>query len=78
MASIALKRPVETSQARGFSGTPSRGHSLDGGDERIVHRFLGAVEVAEQANQRREDTPRLGAIDGLDRLPRLIVGGLAR
>ena len=26
IASMALKRPVETSQARGLAGTPSRGH----------------------------------------------------
>jgi len=26
MPSIALKRPADTSQARGFAGTPSRGH----------------------------------------------------
>jgi hypothetical protein len=26
MASIALKRPVEMSQARGLAGVPSRGH----------------------------------------------------
>ena len=44
--------------------------ALDGGHERIVHRLLGAIEVAEQANQRREDTPRLGAVDGLDRAAR--------
>ena len=42
-----------------------------------MKRLLGAIEVAEQANQRREDTPRLGAIDGFDCPPRLVVGVLA-
>ena len=68
--------------ARGHEPCPGiLGHAvsrpaLDGGDERIVERLFGAVEVAEQANQRREDTPRLGAVDGLDRPPR-VVGSLA-
>ena len=33
--------------------------------ESVVQRLLGEVEVAEQADQRREDAPRFGAIDGL-------------
>ena len=70
MPSMALKRPVDTSQARGLSGTPSRGQRSTRRDERVVQRLLGAIEIAEQANQRGEDAPRVGAIDGLDRLPR--------
>ena len=66
--SIALKRPGRHEPGPRILGHAVLGPSLDRGDERIVERFLGAVEVAEQANQRREDTPRLGAVDGLDRL----------
>jgi hypothetical protein len=34
--------------------------------ECVVQRFLGNVEVAEQADERREHAPRLGAIDRVD------------
>ena len=34
--------------------------------ERLVHRLLGAVEVAEQPDERGQDTARLGAIDRFD------------
>ena len=67
MPSIALKRPVETSHARGLAGTPSRGHCSDRRGEGVVQRLLGEVEVAEQADQRGEDAARLGAVDGVDR-----------
>ena len=36
--------------------------------KRVVQRFLGEVEVAEQAHQRREDAARLGAVNGFDGL----------
>ena len=68
MASIALNRPVETSHARGLSGTPSCGQLLHRGRERVVKRLLGEVEVAEQANQRGEDAARVGAVDSVYRL----------
>jgi hypothetical protein len=35
-----------------------------------VHRFLGEVEIPEQANQRGENASRVGAIDGLNDLTR--------
>ncbi len=57
-ASMALKRPVETSQARGLAGTPSRGHCSSRGAEGVVQRLLGEVEVAQQADQRGEDPGR--------------------
>ena len=37
---------------------------LERGAKGVVQRFFGEIEVAEQANERREDAPRLGAIDG--------------
>src|SRR5881394_1405524 len=36
--------------------------------ERIGERLLGEIEIAQQAHQRREYAPRLGAIDGGDLL----------
>ena len=66
-ASIALKRPAETSQARGFAGHAVARPLLEGRGECLVHRLLRAVEIAEQADQRREHAPRFLAIDGLDR-----------
>ena len=55
MPSMALKRPVETSQARGFAGT-SRGPLLERRTGRIVQRLFGEVEVAEQPDERSKDT----------------------
>jgi hypothetical protein len=43
------------SHARGFRG-----------NERLVNRFLGDVEVSELANQRGEDTAGFGAVDLVD------------
>ena len=66
-----MKRPVETSQARGLAGTPSRGHCSTRGGERVVQRLLGEIEIAEQADQGGEHAARLGAVDGVHRRPRL-------
>ena len=38
--------------------------------ERVVQRLLGAIEVAEEADERGEHAAGLGAVDPLDRLPR--------
>ena len=83
IASIALKRPAETSHARGFAGTPSRGHCSTRRGEGVVQRLLGEVEVAEQADQRGEDAARLGAVDRIDRArgrlrPRRRIGSVWR
>ena len=64
MPSMALKRPADTSQARGFAGTPSRRPLLERRPERVVQCFLGKIEIAKQADQCREDTARFRAIDG--------------
>ncbi len=42
------------------------GPLLDGRRERLLHRLLGAVEVPEQADQRREHAARFLAPDRLD------------
>ena len=68
MPSIALKRPADTSHARGFAGHAVARPLLERRPERVVQRFLGDVEVAEQADQRGEHAPRLGDIDGIHRL----------
>ncbi len=39
---------------------------LQRGPEGLVQRFLGEVEVAEQADQRRQYRARLAAVDGID------------
>ena len=61
-----MKRPVETSQARGLAGHAVARPLLERGRERVVQRLLGEVEVAEQADQRGEHAARLGAIDLVD------------
>ena len=43
----------------------------------IVQRFLGEVEVAEQAYQGGEDAARVGAVDGVYRLAHALGGVLA-
>ena len=45
-----------------------------GGDEGLVQRFLGTVEIAEQADERCQDTLPLGPVDGLDIGTRAIGG----
>ena len=50
MPSIALKRPADTSHARGFAGTPSIGHCSSAAKS-VVQRLLGEVEVAKQPDQ---------------------------
>jgi hypothetical protein len=47
---------------------------LESGPERVVQRFLGDVEVAEQADQRREDAAGIGEIDGVHRLMNGLIG----
>ncbi len=60
-------------------GARVRGHAvarplLDRGAKRLVQRFLGEVEIAEQADQRREHAPRFLAIDGVDRAAYVVHG----
>jgi hypothetical protein len=50
MRSIARRRAVVTSQAPGLAGVPSRGDR-----EGFLRRFLGELEVAQEADQRSED-----------------------
>lgn len=46
------------------------GPALDRGRERVVHRLLGQVEIAEQADEGGQHAARLGAVDGVHHLPR--------
>ena len=59
MRSIARCRAVVTSQARGLAGTPSRGQRSAAIAEPLLGGFLGEVEVAEEADQGREDASPL-------------------
>ncbi len=43
---------------------------LDGCPEGVVQRFLGDVEVAEQADQRGQHASRIRKVDGIHRLER--------
>ncbi len=40
--------------------------------ERVVQRFFGEIEIAEQADERREHAARFGSVDRLDGVPRRI------
>ena len=60
-------------------GARVRGHAfarplLDRGAKRLVQRFLGEVEIAEQADQRREHAPRFRAINRVDRAAYVVDG----
>jgi hypothetical protein len=66
--------PVDRVIARGrrqprprVARQPVGGPAPRGGRERLLGGFLGEVEVAEEADQRREDTTPLLAEDLLDR-----------
>jgi hypothetical protein len=47
-------------------GRPVARPALGGERERLLRGFLGEVEVAEEADQRREDAPPLVAEDPLE------------
>jgi len=49
-------------------GRPVGGLALQRRRERVLHHLLGEVEVAEEADQRREDPTRFLAEDALDGL----------
>ena len=53
-------------------GQPLARPLLDGRRKRVVHRLFGAIEIAEQADQRRQHAPRVGAVDGIHHLPRAL------
>jgi hypothetical protein len=61
--------PAGRDQPRARIGGCALGRPLfDGRGERILQRLLGEIEVAEEADQGREDAARLRAIDRLDRV----------
>ena len=66
MRSIARLRAVVTSHARGLAGAPVARPALGGDRERLLGGLLGEVEVAEEADQRREDASPLVAEDLLE------------
>src|SRR5258708_33296352 len=49
MRPIALKRPVDTSHARGFDGTPSRGHCSSA----VLNASCSAASAASKSPSRR-------------------------
>ena len=51
------------------------GPLFHGRGERVVQRFLGQVEIAEQANQRGEHAARVGAVNGVDCFADVVEGG---
>ena len=53
-------------------GQPLARPLLDGRGKGVVHRLFGAIEIAEQADQRRQHAPRVGAVDGIHHLPRAL------
>ena len=52
--------------APGLSGTPRSGHDLERRDERLLDRLLGEVEVAEDADERRDGPPLFLAEQAVD------------
>ena len=64
--SIARLRAAVTIHAAGLSGTPSRGQRSSATSERVLHRLLGAVEVAEDAREDGDRLPRLAPEQAVD------------
>jgi hypothetical protein len=52
----------------GIGGHALTRPSLDGGGERLVHRLLGEIEIAEKADERGKDAAGVVSIEALDRL----------
>ena len=48
---MAELRAVVRIQAAGFDGAPAAGHRSMRHRERLLHRLLGQVEIAEEADQ---------------------------
>jgi hypothetical protein len=59
----------------GVVGDPVAGPALGGSGERVLGGFLGELEVAEEADQRREDASPLVAEDVREEGPRLARAG---
>jgi len=60
MPSIALKRPAKTACPR--IGRPPIARPLLDCCRKAACIALGDIEIAEQADQRGEDAPRVGAV----------------
>ncbi len=76
---------VNRLEASGRNKPGSRivGHAIgrpafQGGRERVVHGLLGEIEIAEEAYEGGQDTPRLGAIDRVNDLPGASVHDVGR
>ena len=54
---MARLRAVVVIHAPGLRGTPSRGQRSSATTQRVLHRLLGEVEVAEDADQRGDRPP---------------------
>jgi hypothetical protein len=63
---MARLRAVVTSQAPGFAGVPSRGQRSAAIAKALLRGFLGEIEVAEEADQRCENTSPLVAEDPVE------------
>ena len=68
--SVSRREATVISQPRGLSGTPSRRPLRGGGEQRLLHRVLGGVEVPVAPDQRAEDLRRQPAQQVLDALTR--------
>ena len=62
MRSIALCRAVCNDPCGRAVGHADRGPLIDCGRERLLGGFLGHIEIAGHANQRRDDPAPIGAI----------------
>ncbi len=66
--SIALLRATRVIQAPGIVGRAVSRPPLERDDEGLLHRLLGEVEVAEDADQARDRPPRLVPEQAIDEL----------
>ena len=64
--SSARLRAAVTIQAAGLSGSPRSRPALERDQERVLHRLLGAVEVAEDAGEDGDRLPRLAPEQAVD------------
>ena len=63
---MARLRAVVVIQAPGLSGMPRCRPRLERGDERLLDRLLGEIEVAEDADEGRDRSPGLLAEQAID------------
>ncbi len=70
---MALNRAVEISHGRGLSGHSTLRPQAQRSRKGFVHRLLGKIKIAEQADQSCQDSSRIHAIKRVEQFAYLVI-----